>query len=212
MKKPFTYILIFCFANVILLSSCAEEDSPFAETAIYEQTAEDYLAHPNMPAILFSYNVYSPETDILTSWMIDTDGQIRTAQKESDALYEGDALSPYYMDGKKSKSVATTTKVDLDELVKNFKQLSTAQNLPYNQSAETKSGDQQLTAVYGYYYKSVDSDDQSCNCSTGSTSSVQSLQLYQPVLLQQKVGNEIIQTSSKVAIVDWMNLLNIQAD
>jgi len=200
--------MIILISISIAITSCSKEElsNDAAEYVYTELTAEDYLSNNSLPAILFSYNVYNPETKLQSSWLIDREGNIRASETESNLVYEGGALSPYYMDAKKEKSTKSYNYVDLEKLVDNYKRLGVINNLEYNRSAETESS-QSLSTIYGYYFAST-VQDEGCACSSGSESSVQ---LFEPVLLEQRVGNTLIQTNTQAGgIVTWINSLNVQ--
>lgn len=209
MKRMLTPIVLIALAGSLLLSSCtSEEFSPMSGYTVTTQTSEQYLASNDLPAILFSYNVYDPKTDLVSSLLIDTEGKIRLSKVESDILSEGTVLSPYYMDSKKEKSTMTESTVDLDILVDNFKNLRVANNLTYDQSAKS-DGTQTLTAVYGYTYH-TDQDRGSCDCASSHGTG---LQLYQSVLLEQKIGEQIIQSNTEAsATLAWLNNLRTEAE
>ena len=193
-----------------LMSSCAKEETPIIENEYIaqEQTAEQYIAANELPAILFSYNVLDIKTDKLTSWLIDVDGNIRTTESESDAVYEGTMLSTYYMDQKKSKSTSTDSSVDLEELVANFKQLRGAQQLTYDTDIDYEEVGT-ITSVYGYYFASAQ-DVESCGCESSGSAAVQ---MYNSVLLEQKTDAHVIQTNAKSsAVIAWLSAQNIQGE
>jgi len=192
------------------MSSCAKEETPIIENEYIaqEQTAEQYIAANELPAILFSYNVLDIKTDKLTSWLIDVDGNIRTTESESDAVYEGTMLSTYYMDQKKSKSTSTDSSVDLEELVANFKQLRGAQQLTYDTDIDSEEVGT-ITTVYGYYFASVQ-DVESCGCESSDSAAEQ---MYNSVLLEQKTDAQVIQTNAKSsAVIAWLSAQNIQGE
>lgn len=198
--------IVFC----LLFSSCAKEESPViqSEPVFTVQTAEDYLASNDVPAIMFSYNSYDPETNLLSSWLIDNEGNIRAAEIESDIVYEVGSLSPYYMDTKKNRSVKSESNVDLEELVENFKSLHTASKLTYDLNAASDNN-QELTSVYGYYYSSS-THGESCGCDTSGS---EDLQMYDAVLLEQKVGAQVIQTNHNASLIlEWINALIVQGE
>lgn len=212
--------LILTFGVLVLFSSCAKDEftSSSTESVFTEQTSESFLANQGLPAIMFSYNVLDVNNNLLSSWLIDTEGNIRSSEIESDVVYEGDFLSAYYMNKKKEESVATDIKVDLDRLVNNFKRIGAVKNLDYDLTAET--GDSQnLTAIYGYYYVSA-ANEESCGCSSeisttdsSTTDSSSSLQMYQAVLLEQRVGDKMIQENTEAsAVLAWINGLNVKTE
>lgn len=189
-----------------VLTSCSKEELYTAPVVYFEQSAEIYLNNISLPAILFSYNVFNPETNTQLSYLIDTDGNIRLSESESNLVYEGGVLSPYYMDTKKENSSVSDNYVDLDKLMDSHKRLGLINNIEYNKSAQ--GGDSQnISTIYGYTFASS-TNDEDCLCSSGSEHSEQ---LFEPVLLEQKVGNTLIQSNTQASgVISWINSLNVQ--
>jgi len=200
---------LFCLLCCILLTSCAKEEAPTIdfEYVPVEQTAEAYIASYQVPAVMFSYNVLDTKTNILSTWLIDIDGNIRSSENESDVIYENNNLSQYYMNEKKSSTSATGKSVDLEDLVDNFKELRSAEKLSFDTNAASRES-ATITTVYGYFF-AASMQEEACGCeSDGET-----VQLYDSILLEQKSDNTVIQSNANAsATLAWLNALNVQGE
>ncbi len=221
MKKSICTNILFGCMLLCILSSCSKEEPMMSHASLTDlERAEIYLENHSVPAIMFSYDVLNTDTKVMTRLLIDSEGQIRQHTEQAFSARSNQLVSPVYLQNLKDESsVVEDVTVTLEELVQNFSLLRTADGIEYDSSVE-QPGPQVLKAMYGYYfdagttYTSTSSSSSGNNCGDGSsstttTTSTTSGSSFRSVLLEQKLGEDIIQSNLGAKFTaTWFNELN----
>lgn len=226
MKKSIFNSSLFALLIICALSSCSKEE-PMVNHVMDNNLsqAEVYLNTHSVPAIMFSYDVLNTDTKVMTRFLIDDEGKIRQQTDQAFSVRANNLISPAGLQLLKDDSkIVEDMSVTLDELVQNFNLLRTADRIEYDRSVE-KPGPQVLKAMYGYYfdagtsYSSTSSSSSSSSegCGNGSSSSSSSGSSYtsgngssyRSILLEQKLGEDIIQSNLGAKYTaGWFNEIN----
>lgn len=197
----YTFSLLLCTA--LILTSCSKEEPLVASTnyATAFDTAEAFLATYNVPQIMFSYNVLDTRTKSLTSILIDDEGKVRKYTNETSVVDHQTFIPSNNLNLMKQQSVVVPdTEVDIEDMVKFFKQLRTSEKMEYDSSVETEESEV-LTAVYGYYFYIQEGSDSHEDCERNSSS----LNMYRPILLEQSLDLDLIQLNPTTrAMATWV--------
>lgn len=213
-----------------LLTSCSKEE-PMLNHEVQSDLsqAEIYLNTHSVPAIMFSYDVLNTETNVMTRFLIDNVGQVRTHTDQAFSARSNNLVTASYLQTLRNESkVVIDVTVTLDELVQNFNLLRTADLIEYDTSVE-QEGPHVLKAMYGYYYDVSETRSYTASSSSSSSSSNEcggestttttttttssaggsSGSSFRSILLEQKLGEDLVQKNDGARYTtNWLNQLN----
>lgn len=204
-----------------ILGSCSKEEPVMNHASLTDlERAEIYLESHEVPAIMFSYDVLNTDTKVMTRLLIDSEGKIRQHTDQAFSARTNQLVSPAYLQNLKDESsIVEDMTVSLEELVQNFSLLRTADGIEYDRSVE-QPGPKVLKAMYGYYFdanqaysttggSSYSSNDCGGGSSSTTTTSTTTGSSFRSILLEQKLGKDIIQSNLGAKYTaTWVNELN----
>ena len=214
--KRYTHLLGLCF--ILVLASCQkdkEELSSYQENPSKELTSWQILHVKADQPVIFHFAKYNAEEDVYSGWVMNNEGEIKKyITSNYNPTPTPDAKDPIleYSDfsGLNRKATEVIGKVNLDELVDNFRLIKRANGTKVDIS-EAIPENESYTAFYAYLQAEGSKNISSCgggiNCSGGTD---YSFAKYLQVFLTINNGTQQIDNEMREAkmITDWLRATN----
>jgi len=214
------HFFLYMFLGVFLVSCSKDQGKTVShETQITNQqtlssSQQTFETNSELPAILFSFNIYDTASEQLTKYFIDELGTVKKQVEKSESEQEKHVFLDAELDQIKfGANNLQDIKIDTEELLRRYALLQDATEISFD--SDTNHDSEVSTtnvAIYGYTFfdtvESVGFTRAAALCGWGdfvAHAEVTSL-LYTSVLLEQSVDSEKIQTAEGVtSLVNWLN-------
>lgn len=221
-------IMIFIYLGVFLVSCTKDQGKAVSqETEITNQqtlssSQQTFETDSELPAILFSFNMFDTESNQLTKYFIDEIGTVKKIVEQTDTEKEKHVFLDAELDQIKfGANTLQDIKIDAEELLKRYSNLQDAKEIVFEPDPDHDSEyAKTYVAIYGYKFfdtvESIGFTRAEALCEWGdfvARAEVTSL-LYSSVLLEQSIDSKSHQTAEGVtSLVNWLNtqLLEINA-
>ena len=212
MKKHLYPLFFGLFLSILMVSCSEQQDEKLENDRIYEISAERYLDLNFQQEVLFRYEYENIETNQKLGWLIDRNGIIRDYNYEDAGLRVTDqnecsrsSLMALYQ-----SSVATESRIDLEELAESAKLISSTATGNISELQVQNSDDQMKESYFVYNKTEEQSTAGGHSCGNGITptdisASSQMESSYEQVVL--KVTGSHVQDNSHsnaTKLYDWM--------